>query len=157
MGGKTLRESCLHLTGGVGVSVYLEVYRPRSKLHTVNRTEAKGARPHFRFVIGDIEVERYRFSGPDANLVGIELHPMRIHAHVGVWLIEDLRKEIRPPVHPTNPPLCFCSIKRDATTMTGKKIVWFGIKDLLGHIAVTRNRGPILGDKRVNKVPLFPK
>ena len=39
--------------------------------------------------------------------------------------------------------------------MTGKKIIWFGIENLLGHIAVTRNWGPILRDKGVNKVPLF--
>ena len=39
--------------------------------------------------------------------------------------------------------------------MTGKNLVWLGIENLLGHIAVTRNWGPILGDKGVNKIPLF--
>ena len=146
MGGKTLREGRLHLTGDIGASGGMEIYRCRRKLHTVNRTEAKGALARFRFVIGDSEVERYRRSGLDANLVGIKLHPVWVHPHIGVRLVEDLCEDIRPPVHPVNPPLCFRPIKWNATAMTGKNLVRRTIENLLRHIAVTRNRGPILRD-----------
>ena len=157
MGGKPFRERCLHLTGGLGASGGMKIDYCWGQLHTVNRSKAKGALPRFRFMIRDSDVERHRRSGLDANLVGIKLYPMRIHPHIRMRLVEDLRKEIRPPVHPINPPLRFPSIEWDTTTVTGKNVVRLGIQNLLGHIAVARNRGPILGDKGVDMVPLFPE
>ena len=147
MGGKPLREGCLHLIGGLGASGGMEVYRCRRELHTVDRSKAKSALARFRFMVRDIDVERHRLSGLDANLVGIKLYPMRIHSHIRVRLVEDLRKEIRPPVHPIRPPFRFRAIKSDATAMTRKDKVRRTIENLLGHIPVARNRGPIFGDE----------
>ena len=72
-------------------------------------------------IVGDYYFEYQRFTRGDAHFIRIELDPVRIHCHIGMWRHGDICKQCLPAIHPLAPTIHLFRIVLDPTPMPGQQ------------------------------------